>query len=109
MPAQPRIACSSIDITPAVCDEAISHGVSMIVSYHTPILSGWTSLTLATPLQGTLLRCAESRSTAPKVFCTVFSVASTTGWQNVSGLARKRSPVWRRCRRPKRLAAMGVL
>ncbi|KAJ7105593.1 hypothetical protein C8R44DRAFT_858514, partial [Mycena epipterygia] len=73
----------TIDITPAVCDEAISHGVSMIVSYHTPILSGWKSLTLATPLQGSLLRCAESRSTAPKVLFTVFSVASTTGWQNV--------------------------
>ncbi|KAJ7721823.1 NGG1p interacting factor 3 [Mycena maculata] len=50
----------TIDITPAVCDEAISRGVSMIVSYHTPIFSGLKSLTLATPLQETLLRCAAS-------------------------------------------------
>ncbi|KAJ7105574.1 NGG1 interacting factor 3-like protein [Mycena epipterygia] len=50
----------TIDITPAVCEEAISHGVSMIVSYHAPIFSGLKSLTLATPLQGTLLRCAAA-------------------------------------------------
>ncbi|KAJ6566439.1 NGG1p interacting factor 3 [Mycena capillaripes] len=50
----------TIDITPAVCDEAISSGTSMIVSYHTPIFSGLKSLTLATPLQGTLLRCAAA-------------------------------------------------
>jgi len=50
----------TIDITPAVCDEAISRGVSMIVSYHTPIFSGLKSVTLATPLQGTLLRCAAA-------------------------------------------------
>ncbi|KAJ6582687.1 NGG1p interacting factor 3 [Mycena vulgaris] len=50
----------TIDITPAVCDEAISNGVSMIVSYHTPIFSGLKSFTLATPLQGTLLRCAAA-------------------------------------------------
>ncbi|KAJ7105583.1 GTP cyclohydrolase 1 type 2/Nif3 [Mycena epipterygia] len=47
-----------LSITPAVCDEAISHGASMIVSYHTPIFSGLKSLTMATLLQGTLLRCA---------------------------------------------------
>ncbi|KAJ6468509.1 NGG1p interacting factor 3 [Mycena vitilis] len=50
----------TIDITPAVCDEAISCGASMIVSYHPPIFSGLKSLTLATPLQGTLLRCAAA-------------------------------------------------
>ncbi|KAJ7738078.1 NGG1 interacting factor 3-like protein [Mycena maculata] len=50
----------TIDITSAVCDEAISRGVSMIVSYHTPIFSGVKSLTLATTLQATLLRCAAS-------------------------------------------------
>ncbi|KAF7354345.1 hypothetical protein MVEN_01123000 [Mycena venus] len=50
----------TIDITPAVCDEAISSGVSMIVSYHPPIFRGLKALTLATPLQGTLLRCAAA-------------------------------------------------
>ncbi|KAJ7624579.1 NGG1 interacting factor 3-like protein [Roridomyces roridus] len=48
----------TIDITPAVCDEAISRGASMIVSYHTPIFRGLKALTLETPLQNTLLRCA---------------------------------------------------
>jgi putative NIF3 family GTP cyclohydrolase 1 type 2 len=32
----------------------------MIVSYHTPIFTGLKSLTLANPLQGTLLRCAAA-------------------------------------------------
>ncbi|KAJ7484926.1 NGG1p interacting factor 3 [Mycena galericulata] len=50
----------TIDLTSAVCDEAISRGVSMIVSYHTPIFSGLKSLNLATPLQGTLLRCVAA-------------------------------------------------
>ncbi|KAJ7081996.1 NGG1p interacting factor 3 [Mycena belliarum] len=50
----------TIDLTPGVCDEAISHGVSTIVSYHPPIFSGLKALTLATPLQGTLLRCAAA-------------------------------------------------
>ncbi|KAJ7664751.1 NIF3-like protein-like protein [Mycena rosella] len=50
----------TIDITPAVCDEAISRKISMIVSYHPPIFGGLKSLTLATPLQGTLLRCAAA-------------------------------------------------
>ncbi|KAJ7464181.1 NGG1p interacting factor 3 [Mycena latifolia] len=50
----------TIDITPAVCDEAVSQGVSTIVSYHTPIFAGLKALTLATPLQATLLRCAAA-------------------------------------------------
>ncbi|KAF7358722.1 hypothetical protein MSAN_01211200 [Mycena sanguinolenta] len=50
----------TIDLTQAVCDEAISGGVSMIVSYHPPIFRGLKSLTLATPLQGTLLRCVAA-------------------------------------------------
>ncbi|KAJ7029868.1 NGG1p interacting factor 3 [Mycena alexandri] len=50
----------TIDITPAVCDEAISSGASVIVSYHPPIFQGLKSLTLATPLQGTLLRCVAA-------------------------------------------------
>lgn len=50
----------SSSITPAVYDEAISRGVSMIVSYHTPIFTGLKSLTLANPLQGTLLRCVAA-------------------------------------------------
>ena len=32
----------------------------MIVSYHPPIFAGLKSLTLGTPLQGTLLRCAAA-------------------------------------------------
>ncbi|KAJ7756612.1 NIF3-like protein-like protein [Mycena metata] len=50
----------TIDITPAVCDEAVSSGASVIVSYHPPIFQGLKSLTLATPLQATLLRCAAA-------------------------------------------------
>ncbi|KAK7036284.1 GTP cyclohydrolase 1 type 2/Nif3 [Favolaschia claudopus] len=50
----------TIDITPAVFDEAIASGASMIVSYHPPIFRGLKSLTLGNPLQGTLLRCAAA-------------------------------------------------
>ncbi|CAK5281659.1 unnamed protein product [Mycena citricolor] len=50
----------TIDVTPAVCEEAISHNVSMIVSYHPPIFHALKSLTLSTPLQKTLLRCASA-------------------------------------------------
>ncbi|KAJ7464172.1 NGG1p interacting factor 3 [Mycena latifolia] len=48
----------TIDSTLHVCDEAI--GVSTIVSYRTPIFASMKSLTLATPLQHTLLRCAAA-------------------------------------------------
>ncbi|KAJ7282350.1 NGG1 interacting factor 3 [Mycena rebaudengoi] len=47
-------------MTPAVFDEALARGVSMIVSYHPPIFSGLKSLTLANPLQASLLRCAAA-------------------------------------------------
>ncbi|KAJ7098196.1 NGG1 interacting factor 3-like protein [Mycena crocata] len=50
----------TIDLTTAVCDEAIAKNVSMVVAYHPPIFSGLKSLTLATPLQATLLRCAAA-------------------------------------------------
>ncbi|KAJ7184958.1 NGG1p interacting factor 3 [Mycena filopes] len=50
----------TIDLTPAVCDEAIANGASVIVSYHPPIFQGLKALTLATPLQKTLLRCAAA-------------------------------------------------
>ncbi|KAJ7133989.1 NGG1p interacting factor 3 [Mycena crocata] len=50
----------TIDLTTAVCDEAIAKNVLMVVAYHPPIFSGLKSLTLATPLQATLLRCAAA-------------------------------------------------
>ncbi|KAF7292127.1 hypothetical protein MIND_01239700 [Mycena indigotica] len=49
-----------IALTPAVCDEAIALGAGVVVSYHTPIFSGLKSLTLSTPLQASLLRCAAN-------------------------------------------------
>ncbi|KAJ7484928.1 hypothetical protein B0H11DRAFT_1663842, partial [Mycena galericulata] len=45
----------TIEICSVICDEALSRGVSMIVSYNTPIFSGFKSLNLAMPLP--LLRC----------------------------------------------------
>ncbi|KAJ7190980.1 NGG1 interacting factor 3-like protein [Mycena pura] len=48
----------TIDLTPAVCDEALSLGARMIVSYHSPIFRPLKSFTLSSPLQTSLLRCA---------------------------------------------------
>ncbi|KAJ7051628.1 NIF3-like protein-like protein [Mycena amicta] len=48
----------TIDLTPAVCDEALSIGARMLVSYHPPVFQGLKSLTLSSPLQTSLLRCA---------------------------------------------------
>ncbi|OCF30345.1 YbgI/family dinuclear metal center protein [Kwoniella heveanensis BCC8398] len=47
----------TIDLTPSVCAEALAQdNVSLIVSYHPPIFRGLKSLTLADPLQSSLLR-----------------------------------------------------
>ncbi|CED83424.1 Ngg1-interacting factor 3 protein NIF3L1 [Phaffia rhodozyma] len=50
----------TIDLTPAVCKEAIDKDVGLVLAYHPPIFSGLKSLTLANPLQASLLRLAAS-------------------------------------------------
>ncbi|KAJ7201216.1 NGG1p interacting factor 3 [Mycena rebaudengoi] len=59
-PSTSRRVLLTIDMTPAVLDEALARGASMIVSYHPPIFSGLKALTLTNPLQATLLRCAAA-------------------------------------------------
>ncbi|ELU44104.1 NIF3 domain-containing protein [Rhizoctonia solani AG-1 IA] len=48
----------TIDLTPAVVEEALNNDTGVIVAYHPPIFSGLKSLTLTNPLQRSLLRCA---------------------------------------------------
>ncbi|KAK4048519.1 hypothetical protein OIV83_004687 [Microbotryomycetes sp. JL201] len=56
-----------IDLTTAVCDEALSDPqTTCILTYHPPIFSGLKSLTLQTPLQRSLLRAAAQ---GVSVFC----------------------------------------
>ncbi|KAH9943999.1 NGG1p interacting factor 3 [Epithele typhae] len=50
----------TIDLTPAVVQEALDTPTSFIVSYHPPIFKPLTSLTLANPLQTSLLKCAAA-------------------------------------------------
>ncbi|KAJ3485432.1 hypothetical protein NLI96_g4951 [Meripilus lineatus] len=50
----------TIDLTPAVAEEAINSSTSFIVSYHPTIFKPLSSLTLANPLQNSLLRCAAA-------------------------------------------------
>ncbi|KAI0660518.1 NGG1p interacting factor 3 [Cubamyces menziesii] len=50
----------TIDLTPAVVEEALSTPTSLIVSYHPPIFKPLTSITMSTPLQASLLRCAAA-------------------------------------------------
>ncbi|KDQ15569.1 hypothetical protein BOTBODRAFT_31461 [Botryobasidium botryosum FD-172 SS1] len=50
----------TIDLTTSVCAEALASPTSMIVAYHPPIFKGLTSLTLANPLQASILRCAAA-------------------------------------------------
>ncbi|KII93069.1 hypothetical protein PLICRDRAFT_35236 [Plicaturopsis crispa FD-325 SS-3] len=50
----------TIDLTPAVLNEALSTPTSVIVAYHPPIFRPLPALTLANPLQSTLLRCAAA-------------------------------------------------
>ncbi|BGP03342.1 UPF0135 protein [Rhodotorula toruloides ATCC 204091] len=50
-----------IDLTTAVCSEALSDpSTTAILSYHPPIFRGLKSFTLANPLQASLLRCISS-------------------------------------------------
>lgn len=57
--ARMLILCAS-SLTPAVVEEALASATSLIVSYHPPIFKPLASITLATPLQASLLRCAAA-------------------------------------------------
>lgn len=48
----------TIDLTTAVCSEAIAKETSVIVAYHPTIFKGLQALTLSNPLQKSLLTCA---------------------------------------------------
>ncbi|BGP58137.1 hypothetical protein JCM8202_006161 [Rhodotorula sphaerocarpa] len=49
------------DLTTQVCDEALAHpDIFAILAYHPPIFGGLKSITLANPLQRSLLRCVAS-------------------------------------------------
>ncbi|GJJ13135.1 hypothetical protein Clacol_007385 [Clathrus columnatus] len=50
----------TIDLTPAVLEEALGTPTSVIVAYHPSIFKPLSSLTLATPLQRSLLKCAAA-------------------------------------------------
>ncbi|KAI0962277.1 hypothetical protein AcV7_001157 [Taiwanofungus camphoratus] len=50
----------TIDLTSAVCAEALSTPTAFIVSYHPPIFKPLSSLTLSNPIQSSLLRCAAA-------------------------------------------------
>ncbi|OSD06122.1 NGG1p interacting factor 3 [Trametes coccinea BRFM310] len=50
----------TIDLTPAVVEEALSTPTSLIVSYHPPIFKPLSSITLSPPLQASLLKCAAA-------------------------------------------------
>ncbi|CDO73173.1 hypothetical protein BN946_scf185007.g228 [Trametes cinnabarina] len=50
----------TIDLTPAVVEEALSTPTSLIVSYHPPIFKPLSSITLSNPLQASLLKCAAA-------------------------------------------------
>jgi putative NIF3 family GTP cyclohydrolase 1 type 2 len=47
-------------LTPAVFQEALSTQTGMIISYHPPIFRPLSALTLANPLQSSLLNCAAA-------------------------------------------------
>lgn len=48
-------------VTTQVCDEALAHpDIFAILAYHPPIFGGLKSITLANPLQRSLLRCVAS-------------------------------------------------
>ncbi|GAA5905651.1 hypothetical protein JCM8208_005795 [Rhodotorula glutinis] len=53
-----RRIVTCIDLTTAVCDEALSDpSTTALLTYHPPIFSGLKALTLANPIQRSLLRC----------------------------------------------------
>ncbi|KZS93330.1 NGG1p interacting factor 3 [Sistotremastrum niveocremeum HHB9708] len=53
----PRILLT-IDLTPAVCQEALDTPTSVIVAYHPPIFKPLSSLSYNDPIQNSLLKCA---------------------------------------------------
>ncbi|EJD40915.1 NGG1p interacting factor 3 [Auricularia subglabra TFB-10046 SS5] len=80
-PSTSRRILLTIDLTPAVADEALALNPppALIISYHPPIFAALKSLTLANPLQANLLRCAV-RGTS--VFSPHTSVDSAVGGVN---------------------------
>ncbi|KAJ7598830.1 NGG1p interacting factor 3 [Mycena floridula] len=58
IPKETKRVLLTIDLTEAVYNEAVSTETSVIVSYHPTIFGALKSLTLAQPLQASLLRCA---------------------------------------------------
>ena len=50
----------TLDLTPAVTEEALTSDIDFIVAYHPPIFSGLKRLTLANPLTRSLLRLLEA-------------------------------------------------
>jgi len=50
----------TIDLTPAVVDEAIEAGAKCIIAYHPPIFSAVKRFVASTPRAAALLRCAEA-------------------------------------------------
>lgn len=50
----------TIDLTTAVCNEALSTHTSTIIAYHPPLFRPLSSLTMSNPLQASLLRCVAA-------------------------------------------------
>ncbi|KAF7324088.1 hypothetical protein MKEN_00631200 [Mycena kentingensis (nom. inval.)] len=59
-PAANNRVLLTIDLTTAVCDEAIALKIHTLIAYHPPLFAPLKSFTLATPLQKSLLRCAAA-------------------------------------------------
>ena len=53
-------ALVTIDLTEAVCDEALAAEVDLVIAYHPPIFSGLKKITQAAPLTRSLLRLCEA-------------------------------------------------
>ncbi|KAM0786021.1 hypothetical protein ACM66B_006836 [Microbotryomycetes sp. NB124-2] len=79
LPRKQRVVLC-IDLTTAVCDEALSDPqTTCILTYHPPIFAGLKSLTLKTPLQRSLLRaCAQGVS----VYCIHTAADNAVGGVN---------------------------
>lgn len=66
-------------LTPPVVQEALSSDTSVIVSYHPTIFKPLSSLTLANPLQASLLRCAQA---GISIYCPHTALDSVKGGIN---------------------------
>lgn len=69
----------TIDLTPAVLDEALASKASVVVAYHPIIFSGLKKLSLGVPTQATVLRAI---SAGVSVFCPHTSLDATVGGIN---------------------------